>query len=80
MLGMEMLLTNALGISPDQMRTIAEKLIHGIEQAAADMAEIRAKVDAMAIKLEEMQNERGSGKSGNGSDVAGTGNGSAPTL
>jgi hypothetical protein len=75
MLGMEMMLSNMLGVTPGQLKDMSAKVINGIEAAGNDMADIRRKVDLIMAHLGVSENGGPNSSGGNGIGNSDGGNG-----
>ena len=58
--GFEMMMSNLMGVKPDEMGNIVKRVMTAIEKGAEDLAYIREKLDAME---QENGNRDGTGES-----------------
>ncbi len=59
MMGMEMLISNMLGIKPEEMKTIVTEVMQTIKKAGDDITYIRCRLDELHpnILVEETEND-----------------------
>lgn len=68
MLGVEMMLSNMIGMKPDELKAAVEFTMNTIKQAATDMAEIKVRIANIEAYLAEKENVNGRKRLPYGSD------------
>lgn len=75
MMGLEKMLGQMIGMTPDEMQTMAKQMHEGLLAVAGTVKRIEDKCDAIASELEGLKNERCERASDCGSDGPGNGGG-----
>lgn len=75
MMGLEMMLSNLIGVSPDELRQIALKITNGVDQMQKDIGTMKADIAELKAHL-GLENDNDGGARAGISDSGGSSGGS----